>query len=185
MASGDDARQTQRPDPARLELVERIMSAHDRLFNSLQHDRTQMWLDVDLTIQQLKTLLLTVREGAMIAGQISRELRVGFSTVTGLVDRLAEQGLVDRGEDPRDRRATRVTPTVRGRDLVARLYSYRRERLRRLLERAGTEALVHYEDGLTSLAAAAEQLLEEGEDLVSPTTEHLGSAPEPPPRPNG
>ena len=99
-------------DPLRAALVARIMAAQDRLFDSLQHDRTQLWLDVDLTIQQLKTLLLTVRAGAITAGQISRELRVGFSTVTGLVDRLADQGLVDRGEDPRDRRATRVTPTT-------------------------------------------------------------------------
>jgi DNA-binding MarR family transcriptional regulator len=148
----------------RAELVERIMSAQDRMFTLLQSDRTEIWLTVDLTIQQLKTLLLTVREGAMSAGQISRELHVGFSTVTGLVDRLAEQGLVDRGEDPRDRRATRVTPTAAGRDLVERLYSYRRERLHRLLQRVGIDGLVHYGEGLASIAAAAEQLRQETED---------------------
>jgi DNA-binding MarR family transcriptional regulator len=147
--------------------VARIMAAQDRLFDSLQHDRTQLWLDVDLTIQQLKTLLLTVRAGAITAGQISRELRVGFSTVTGLVDRLADQGLVDRGEDPRDRRATRVTPTTAGLALVERLYSYRRERLRRLLEYMATDALVHYEQGLASIAAAAEQLFDEAQPATS------------------
>jgi DNA-binding MarR family transcriptional regulator len=150
-------------DPLRPALVARIMSAQDRLFDSLQHDRTQLWLDVDLTIQQLKTLLLTVRAGAITAGQISRELRVGFSTVTGLVDRLADQGLVDRGEDPRDRRATRVTPTTAGLALVEHLYSYRRQRLRRLLEYMPTDALVHYDQGLASIAAAAEHLLDEGQ----------------------
>jgi DNA-binding MarR family transcriptional regulator len=155
------------PNPLRLELVARIMAAQDRLFESLQHDRAQLWLGLDLTIQQLKTLLLTVRAGAITAGQISRELRVGFSTVTGLVDRLADQGLVDRGEDPRDRRATRVTPTTAGLELVERLYSYRRQRLRRLLEHTPTDALVHYEQGLASLAAAAEQLFDEGEGAGS------------------
>lgn len=151
-------------DAARLALVERILSEHERLFNVLHNDRTQVWLNVDLTIQQFKTLLLTVREGSVTAGQIGRELRVGFSTVTGLVDRLAEQGLVDRGEDPRDRRATRITPTPAGSDLVGRLYSYHRERLQRLLECVETAALVRYEESLVSITAAAEQLQRQDAD---------------------
>src|SRR4051812_6851473 len=104
-------------------------------------DRARAWLDVDLTIQQLKVVFLAVRLGSLTAGQISRELRVGFSTVTGLVDRLADQGLVSRGEDPHDRRATRVVPTDTARALVERLYAYRRTEIRRLLELAPLASL--------------------------------------------
>jgi DNA-binding MarR family transcriptional regulator len=94
----------------------------------------------------------------MTAGQIGRELRVGFSTVTGVVDRLAEQGLVERGEDPSDRRATRVVSTEAGRELVQRLYAYRRDALRRLLERVPTTALAQLAEGLVSVEAAAYEL---------------------------
>jgi DNA-binding MarR family transcriptional regulator len=101
-----------------------------------------------------------VRLGSLTAGQISRELRVGFSTVTGLVDRLAEQGFVSRGEDPNDRRATRVAPTESARALVERLYSYRRAEFRRLLSAAPDETLRALALGLAGLGEAAEKLYE-------------------------
>ena len=86
---------------------------------------------------------------------------VGFSTVTGLVDRLAEQGLVSRGEDPSDRRATRVLPTDKASALVERLYSYRRAEFRRLLEHVPTETLGTLADALADLEVAARELHDE------------------------
>src|SRR5262249_1133342 len=133
------------------ELVERIVSLQAHIAHLLENDRALAWLDVDLTIQQIKAVFILVRAGSLTAGQIGRELRVGFSTVTGLVDRLVEQGLVARGEDPRDRRATRVVPTDAARALVERLYAYRREALRGLLEHVSTPTLVQLADGLDAL----------------------------------
>jgi DNA-binding MarR family transcriptional regulator len=136
-------------------LVDRIIDLQVRIIQLFEADRARDWLDVDLTIQQLKVMFLAVRLGSLTAGQISRELHVGFSTVTGLVDRLAEQGLVSRGEDPNDRRATRVVPTDAARALVERLYSYRRTEFRRLLEHTSDETLAALAEGLTGLERAA------------------------------
>jgi DNA-binding MarR family transcriptional regulator len=137
------------------ELVERIVALQAHIARLAESDRALAWLDVDLTIQQLKAVLVLVRAGSLTAGQIGRELRVGFSTVTGLVDRLAEQGLVSRGEDPRDRRATRVVPTEAAHALVERLYAYRGEALRHMLEHVSTEALVKLTEGLAEIEAVA------------------------------
>jgi DNA-binding MarR family transcriptional regulator len=136
-------------------LVDRIIDLQVHIIQLFEADRARDWLDVDLTIQQLKVMFLAVRLGSLTAGQISRELHVGFSTVTGLVDRLAEQGLVSRGEDPNDRRATRVVPTDAARALVERLYSYRRTEFRRLLEHTSDETLAALAEGLTGLERAA------------------------------
>jgi DNA-binding MarR family transcriptional regulator len=134
--------------------VERIVTLQGDIARVVESDRAVAWLDVDLTIQQIKAVFILVRAGSLTAGQIGRELHVGFSTVTGLVDRLADQGLVSRGEDPRDRRATRVVPTDAARALVDRLYAYRRETLSHLLEHVSTEALVKLADGLAEVEAA-------------------------------
>ena len=139
-------------------LVDRIIDLQVHIIQLFEADRARDWLDVDLTIQQLKVMFLAVRLGSLPAGQISRELHVGFSTVTGVVDRLAEQGLVSRGEDPNDRRATRVMPTDAARALVERLYSYRRTEFRRLLEHTSTETLAALAEGLTGLECAAVEL---------------------------
>jgi len=147
-------------DPERARLIEQIMRTQEHIFELLQEDRARAWLQVDLTIQQIKVVFLAVREGSLTAGKISRELGVGFSTVTGLVDRLVEHGLVDRGEDPQDRRATRVTPTGAARELVQRLYAYRRDTMLRLLDHVPTAKLLELDQGLSSVEAAARELTE-------------------------
>lgn len=145
----------------RSELMDRIVEVQAHISELLEHDRVRAWLDIELTIQQLKVVFLAVRRGSLTAGQIGRELHVGFSTVTGLVDRLAEQGLVSRGEDPSDRRATRVVPTDKASALVERLYSYRRAEFRRLREHVPTETLGTLADALADLEVAARELHDE------------------------
>lgn len=51
--------------------------------------------------------------------EISRLLRVSGGNITGIVDRLTEEGLARRVAVPGDRRAQRVRLTARGRDLFA------------------------------------------------------------------
>lgn len=143
------------PDIRRSELMDRIIELQWHIVELMEQGRERAWLDVDLTIQQLKVVFLAVRAGSLTAGQIGRELRVGFSTVTGLVDRLADQGLVSRGEDPNDRRSTRVVPTDAARALVERLYSYRRSTFEGLLQHASDETLLALATGLAGLEGAA------------------------------
>jgi DNA-binding MarR family transcriptional regulator len=142
-------------ETARRQLVERIVALQAHIARLVESDRALVWLDLDLTIQQIKAVLILVRAGSLTAGQIGRELHVGFSTVTGLVDRLAEQGLVSRGEDPQDRRATRVVPTEAAHALVDGLYAYRREALRHLLEHVSNESLVKLAEGLAEVEQVA------------------------------
>ena len=169
------------PELERADLMDRVVDLQAHVIELLEMDRAREWLDVDLTIQQLKVVFLAVRMGSLTAGQISRELRVGFSTVTGLVDRLAEQGLVSRGEDPHDRRATRVVPTDAARELVARLYSYRRAEFRRLLEHASTSSLRSLAHGFAGLEAAARKL--HAERLAPGEAQRAAASPELTPSP--
>jgi DNA-binding MarR family transcriptional regulator len=55
--------------------------------------------------------------------------------MTQLVGRLEDQGLVERGADPFDRRAVNVQITAAGRELLARRRAARAERLSELLAR--------------------------------------------------
>src|SRR5215467_14181031 len=52
---------------------------------------------------------------AMTLGELSQRMMVSNGNVTGLVDRLVEQGLVSRRPSPKDRRAQLVTLTAEGR----------------------------------------------------------------------
>jgi DNA-binding MarR family transcriptional regulator len=93
------------------------------------------WCAIDLTMSQLKTLFLARPPQGASHGEIARGLGVGVSTVTGVVDRLVEHGLVIRRTDPDDRRLSHVVATPRGIELIDQLWGSRRGYLGQLLDR--------------------------------------------------
>ncbi|MBG0565451.1 MarR family winged helix-turn-helix transcriptional regulator [Actinoplanes aureus] len=80
--------------------------------------RTLASLDDEVTLPQLRTLVLLVSRGPLRAVDLAQELDVTPSTATRMCDRLVRKGLVARHSDPADRRSTRVTLTAAGHDLV-------------------------------------------------------------------
>jgi DNA-binding MarR family transcriptional regulator len=114
-------------DDDRVQRIHRILSCSEALIHGLNPSRDSAWLRVDLTMPQLKTLIYVTKNDGATSGQIASSLGVGLSTITGIVDRLAEQQLVTRREDTRDRRVTRVLPTPAGAELVNDLIEYRNE----------------------------------------------------------
>lgn len=67
---------------------------------------------------QLATLRVLLHEGAVPPSQIARQIMVNSSTLTGVIDRLEQKGLVYRVRDVPDRRIIRVSLTEAGRALA-------------------------------------------------------------------
>lgn len=86
-------------------------------------------VDLDLTIGQLECLRLIADLGSPSMSELSEELQLRPSTMTGLIDALVRRGKVERVEDPDDRRVVRVRLTAEGR----RERDCHREHLRRQL----------------------------------------------------
>src|SRR5205823_11142216 len=82
------------------------------------------WMEIDLTLPQLRTLLVLAEEGPLVIGQIAQRLGIGLSTGGHLVDRLVQAGLAERAEDTEDRRRTLARLTSKGEDLHARLLNH-------------------------------------------------------------
>src|ERR1700716_2772533 len=142
----------------RVQIIQRILDCTGSLFHNLNPGRDRAWLDVDLTMTQLKALMCVAMNDGATSGQIAKQLGVGLSTITGIVDRLADQNLVTRGEDAEDRRITRVLPTPRGRTLVDELLRYRDEAINRVLSHLDADQLQVVETALTYLLQAAMQV---------------------------
>lgn len=79
--------------------------------------RERLRVEYDSTLPRFDVMaaLSSEREGLKM-NELSRRLRVSNGNVTGIVDRLAEDGLVERSAIEGDRRATRVHLTSAGRD---------------------------------------------------------------------
>jgi DNA-binding MarR family transcriptional regulator len=153
----------------REQLVQQVLEQQTRMLVCFRLPQTHDLLLVDLTMPQFKTVVLLGALGSATAGPLARSLGVGLSTMTGIVDRLCERGMVTRGEDPEDRRATRVQLTDTGRELVERVNSVRREFLTRLLDCLSLEQLESAAETITVLADAASALAFEAGELEAAT----------------
>ena len=78
------------------------------------------FVDVTITMAQAKVLFLVEALGEVHMAELVARLGVSLSTVSGLVDRLVDQGLVSRHHDPADRRQVVVAATPAGIALVDR-----------------------------------------------------------------
>ncbi len=79
----------------------------------------------DLSPSQFNLLnVLTDFPAGCTQSDLSRQLIMHRSNVTGLVDRLEERGLVARKENAKDRRAWRVVLTPTARKLLAEIYPH-------------------------------------------------------------
>ena len=147
----------------------RIVELYSQLFNALLSAHTDAWLNVELTIPQIKALLVIAARGSATGSQLARGLGVGLPSVTRFVDRLCEHGLIERSEDPEDRRVSYVVPTAAGRAFVENLHNYRRETLTTFLCRLDDDQLHEVERGVLYLVEAATEMAPASSSGVSPT----------------
>src|SRR6186713_1763472 len=75
------------------------------------------WRYLDMTMAQLKAVMLLCRDGRVRNRELADGLGIAPSAATPLVDRLVEQKLVRREDDPDDRRIIWIRPTPKSQAL--------------------------------------------------------------------
>src|SRR3970040_2298594 len=75
--------------------------------------------DSGLSTSQLNTLMRLHYRGSCPVSGISDELGLTAAAASQIVDRLGGMGVIERTEDPKDRRGRQVRLTAQGRGLVA------------------------------------------------------------------
>jgi DNA-binding MarR family transcriptional regulator len=140
-------------DPRRAELVAQAICQHFELMRSMHADATDDWIQIDLTLAQIKALFALWQEPPITIGALGERLRVGVPTASHLVERLVQLGLVERREDESDRRRAYVSPTEAGASLVDRLRAARSEQLTRWLDRLDDAELAALAKGLSALVS--------------------------------
>lgn len=134
----------------REELEREVVTHYRTLVHALKASSGTVWMEIDLTIAQLRTLLVLAEEGPLVIGQIAQRMGIGLSTGGHLVDRLVQAGLAERTEDAGDRRRTLARLTPKGEDLYARLLNPSQQ-MQTLLQKMESKDLAAFLQGLTAL----------------------------------
>jgi len=138
------------------ELVRTVVGLTAALKRLMAASGADAWMDLqNITVKQLKVMLILSQHGPETVTALAQQLRVHISTVTGILDRLVQQKLVQREEDPEDRRHVISHLTPHGEDVLHRLYyGAGEEDLTRRLENLDMEDLQALERGLRALVSS-------------------------------
>jgi Transcriptional regulators len=127
------------------QLTRRLLGLSDKIYRSLEpgipHERLSMWLSSDLTVAQLRVLLLLHIEGPMRMSAVATHLGIAVSTATGFVDKLVAKDMLVREDDPEDRRLVICKLTEKGSKLSSALWDFGRAQIERLLNGLTEEQL--------------------------------------------
>ncbi|MGB2853048.1 MAG: MarR family transcriptional regulator [Dehalococcoidia bacterium] len=115
------------------DLVEHVLELGARIFRELLPTIPKEVLQFDLTMPQLKVVLLLFLNGPMRMSDLAAGLSVSLATATGVVDRLVERDIVLRESEPKDRRVVLCRLSEKGQDLTDVLWQSARNRTRELL----------------------------------------------------
>ncbi len=138
----------------RAELTKEILSLQ-QMSHSLGRYAPEAWMELDLTIGQLKCLFFIDSQGSTNFRNLAKALGVTPPDITRLVDRLIEQGFVSRREHPDDRRMQLLQVTKKGTSLLARLRENKTTHLHRILANLSDAELITVARGLRALVEAA------------------------------
>jgi DNA-binding MarR family transcriptional regulator len=137
------------------ELIGRLRLAMTRLGRQLRREDPR-----DLTLAGLSALSAVAAAGRLSLGELAEAERLSAPTVTRLVDRLEQAGLMRRLADELDRRVVRVELTEAGRDLLAVRWEQGNRWLLSRLESLGP----HWVASLEQAVDLLEALVDTGED---------------------
>jgi len=95
-----------------------VLSAMRRLIRATDLDSKRLARRTNLSTSQLLVLELLAQEATQTVGSIAEQVGLAQASVTNMVDRLEERGLVERRRNDADRRQVNVILTGAGRELL-------------------------------------------------------------------
>lgn len=102
-------------------VIKEIVGAIRRLVKAVYNDTSKMSRQYGLTGSQSGVLRCLIQGGPLSSAELSRQLHVTPSNITGIIDRLEKKGLVERIRKEGDRRIALIELTEKGEALSRQL----------------------------------------------------------------
>ncbi|MBC8205246.1 MarR family transcriptional regulator [bacterium] len=95
--------------------------------------------EVEISIQEMKVLAFLGQSGPCIMRETADALSIAVSTLTGIVDKLVQKGLVNRDRSDDDRRIVKVELSEKGREIEQWHFKQRAKMSLRMLQALNDE----------------------------------------------
>jgi DNA-binding MarR family transcriptional regulator len=146
------ARPNQKPRPA----LEATLEAFEAFQQRIMAVHAPEFTSIDMTMAQAKLLYVVTATGEQSMSEIAQRLGVTISTASGAVDHLVSIGLLNRVDDPANRRQVRVSVTRYGLETLEQLRELSARQMRALFEVVGDADLEVIQHAIRILDTAVE-----------------------------
>ncbi len=137
-------------------LIDDIGALEIRLLALGLPEETSSLLDYDLTLQQMRAFAFVLARGQTPISRLAEALGIRPNVATGIIQRLVDRGLLERREDPDDRRVRLLSVTDQGFALIDELSGIVLGKGRELLDRLSDEQLRQLKDILNAMESSRE-----------------------------
>jgi DNA-binding MarR family transcriptional regulator len=131
--------------------IDKIVRAYDVISQAI-NPLVRLKLDVDLTLPQFKVLMGFEMQARYTMTDLSKENAVTVSTMTSMIERLVQVGLVTRCYDEHDRRKVLVCLTEKGRKTAEQVINFRHRELERFLGGLHAAEITEFVDSIEKTA---------------------------------
>ncbi len=146
--------------------IKTIADMYREVYRSVHRATFSDWLELDVSMAQLKAMFAIGQAEQVSIGQIAETLGVSLPTASHLVDKLVRADLAERTVDSNDRRYTWICLSALGQQRVTRLRQGSLSLLYSWIEQLSAEQLSALEQGLRALVQVAQS-----HSLIAPSTE--------------
>ena len=158
------------------ELVERIMADFHVAIREIRCAGTERLVKAGVSMTHLHVMDLLSRHGETSMSRIAELLDVSLSNATGLIDRMAERGLVERVRVPDDRRMVLVRLSDGGKAQLEALEILKHDLIKKILARMDAVQLERLSQSLSDVHEAVSGLIAaEGTDIFGTDHAHAHS----------
>lgn len=138
------------------DLIEQVIADQSFVLQTLRGIRPlPEWAGLSLTVAQLTALFALYRRGSMSVGELGSLVGLSKARVSLLVNTLVSNGLVERHQDPQDRRRAALHMSPRAQALLSEHYTGSRQQFADWLADLDPADLASLARGMRALAAVA------------------------------
>jgi DNA-binding MarR family transcriptional regulator len=154
--------------------IRRLIALDTRYQLELYLGWPESWVEMKWPSRTATRALLMIEAGyARTPGEVADSLKVGRTTVTGILDRLEGDHLITRRIDSSDRRCFVLDLTAAGHELVHQIDSLRVNQLEQALAVLSPDDQKSLETGFTALIHALKACREKSQPTENVTKENV------------
>lgn len=136
---------------SKFESISQIINLNKNVNRSLKHKFHHLIQDSELTFPQLSVISMLEKYGEQKVSELSEKMGLSDSTVSGILDRLEQKGIIKRERTKDDRRVVKISLTGKSKKFCNDFRQKKEEFFTQLLKRLSDQEIKDIIKGLEIL----------------------------------